>query len=115
MKKVKKKLCHFEVFQDNNPLTSVFTTASPTEIVNRTLTDYQESTRAKQQLIYLLTYLTTTDFPDVMRAICQTVVVEGDTEPLADSLAPPDTVPKIEEVEQDNVSADKITLLCCTL
>ena len=53
-------------------------------------------------------------FPDVLKAICNTVVIQRDTEPMVDSLAPPDIVSDIEKIGLDNVPADMISTTALT-
>ena len=48
----------------------------------------------------------TTVFPDVLKAICQLVMVEKNDEPFANSLVAPDTVPTIDQTKADVVPGD---------
>ena len=56
----------------------------------------------------------TSVFPDFLKAICNTVVIQRDTEPMVDSLAPPDIVSDIEKDGLDNVPANMISTTALT-
>ena len=113
---------NFEVFTDNNPLTYVFTTAKLDATGHRWLAELSNYN-------FSLTYrsgkknidadglsrlnentATTSVFPEVLKAICNTVVAqEADTEPLVDSLAPPDITQDIGKDESENIQAETIS------
>ena len=92
---------NFEVLTDNNPLTYAPTTAKLyatghrrlAELSNYNFTIKYRSGKKHADADGLSRLLendkTTTVFPDILKAICQTVVVQKDTEPLADSLVDP--------------------------
>ena len=117
---------NFEVFADNNPLTYVFTTAKLDATGHRWLAElsnynFSLTYRSGKRNAYAdgLSRLTktaaaTSVFPDVLKAICNTVVVQRDTEPMVDSLAPPDIVSDIEKDGLDNVPADMISTTALT-
>ena len=117
---------NFEVFTDNNPLTYVLTTAkldatghrwlAELSNYNFSLTYRSGKKNADADGLSRLheTAATTSVFPDVLKAICNTVVVQRDTEPMVDSLAPPDIVSDIEKDGLDNVPADMISTTALT-
>ena len=117
---------NFEVFTDNNPLTYVFTTAkldatghrwlAELSNYNFSLTYRSGKKNADADGLSRLheTAATTLVFSDVLKAICNTVIVQRDTEPMVDSLAPPDIVSDIEKDGLDNVPVDMISTTALT-
>ena len=117
---------NFEVLTDNNPLTYVFTTAKwdatghrwLAELSNYNFTIKYRSGKKNADADGLSrlhdSNQTTTVFPDVLKAICQTVVVEKDKEPLVDSLVTPDTVPTIDQIEEDIVPDELLSATALT-
>ena len=117
---------NFEVLTDNNPLTYVFTTAKLdatghrwlAELSNYNFTIKYQSGKKNADADGLSrlhdSNQTTTVFPDVLKAICQTVVVEKDKEPLVDSLVTPDTVPTIDQIEEDIVPDELLSATALT-
>ena len=111
---------------DNNPLTYVFTTAkldatghrwlAELSNYNFSLTYRSGKKNADADGLSRLheTAATTSVFPDALKAICNTVVVQRDTELMVDSLAPPDIVSDIEKDDLDNVPADMISTTALT-
>lgn len=57
---------------------------------------------------------TTTVFPDVLKAICQKVMVEKDEEDFVDSLVAPDTVSPIVQSVADIVPDDLLSATALT-
>ena len=118
---------NFEVLTDNNPLTYVFTTAKLdatghrwlAELCNYNFTIKYRSGKKNSDADGLSRLHesdeTTTVFPDILKAICQTVVVQKDTEPLADSLVAPDSAPTIDQSEEDNIPAELLSSTALTI
>ena len=117
---------NFEVLTDNNPLTYVFATAKLhatghrwlAELSNYNFTIKYRSGKKNADADGLSrlhdSNQTTTVFPDVLKAICQTVIVEEDKEPLVDSLVSPDTVPTIDQIEEDIVPDELLSATALT-
>ena len=92
---------------DGLPSSPITTLPSHTEMVKKNADAYRLSRLHENEMA-------TSVFPEILKAICQTIVVERDSEPSADSLVPPDTVPDIEEDEQDAVAEDLLSTTALT-
>ena len=105
---------NFEVMTDNNPLTYVFTTAKLdatghrwlAELSNYTFTiqyrsgkknaDADGLSRQHEEKI-------TTVFPDIVKSICQTVIVEKEDAPFAESLIAPNALVTTQQTPEENI------------
>ena len=105
----------FEVYTDNYPLTYVFSTAKLDATGHRWLADlfnynftitYRSGrNNADADGLSRISHKeeTTTVFPDVLKAICQSMTIIHDPEPFVDSLVPPNEVPDIVEKAETSV------------
>lgn len=117
---------NFEVLTDNNPLTYVFSTAKLdatghrwlAELANYDFTIKYRSGKKNADADGLSRLhdndTITTIFPDVLKAICHTVIAERDEQPFVDSLVSPDTVPAIHEKEEDNIPEELLSATALT-
>ena len=80
----------FEVITDNNPLTYVFTTAKLDATIKRwptALANYNCTKRnTEADSFFRLHENETTVFPDVLKAISQSIIVQKDKDPKVESL-----------------------------
>ena len=108
----------FEVYTDNNPFTYVFSTAKLDATGHRWLADLSNynftityrsgRNNADADGLSRISHKeeTTTVFPDVLKAICQSMTIIHDPEPFVDSLMPPNEVPDIVEKAETSMPDD---------
>ena len=106
------------MYTDNNPLTYVFSTAKLDATGHRWLADLSNynftityrSGRNNADADGLSRIIhkeeTTTVFPEVLKAICQSMTINHEPEPFVDSLMPPNKVPDIVEKAEASVPDD---------